>query len=336
MRFAAVASILVLALVPAVLPARADKVDLANGDSIEVEIVEETEQGLVVVHEQLGRMEIARSELKPPEPEEPGLFGSSFLRGWSRRVSLGLAGSQGNSQDVSLNSGVRVENDTDTYRGLFEGAYFLAWSTRRQTYTVPAPGGGTVEDVVIYRDRSTNRGFLRYAHDFKLSESRFYLFGKGRFAYDEFQLWQFRITGNGGVGYSIFKNEAMELRGEIGGGINWSRYPVTFALQQALIAENATSPNSSVCCKSIKGELTIGLLYDWQITDGQKFSFDFGYFPDVELWSQYRILADIFYEIVLSQRYDLSLALGITDEYDTTQRPEQNNLQYIAKLVYQF
>jgi len=289
-----------------VFAASADKVDLANGDSIEVEIVEETDEALIVEHPQLGRIEIQKSDLKQAEPDEPGLFGTALLRGWSRQVSAGLSGAQGNSQDFSVNAGIKLQNDTKTYRGSFVTAWFWA----------------SVDD-----DRSTNNIFATYQHDFLFGDSPLYVFVNTRYAYDEFQFWRHRVTGSSGLGYQIIQNDTIDLRSELGGGFNWSSYPCDLSDP---IKSCINAP------QNWRGELVVALVFGWNIVDGQKLVADVTYLPDVAAWSEFRILANAAYEIILSERYDLALKVGINDEYDTEARPNRNNLQYFGNLVYEF
>lgn len=305
MRFVTAMAILALGTVWTAFAASADKIDLANGDSIEVEVIEETDEMLIVEHPQLGRMEIQKSQLKQPEPDAPGLFGTAILRGWNRRITAGLSGAQGNSEDFNVNAGITIRNETDTYRGLFNSAWF--WSS----------GDG---------DRSTNNVFALYQHDFLFAESPLYIFLNTRYAYDEFQLWKHRVTGSGGLGYQIIKNDAIQLRGELGTGFNWSSYPFDFL--------NPFPPD--VDTQNWKGEVVVGLVFGWNVVDGQKFVVDLTYLPDIQAWSEFRILADAAYEIALSERFDLSLKIGLNNEYDTEARPERNNLKYYGNLVYEF
>jgi hypothetical protein len=68
--------------------AHADTLVLANGDEINGEIIEWAVDHVVIEHPQLGTMRFELDQLKidTGTPPNPGLFGTRFLRGWSRRI----------------------------------------------------------------------------------------------------------------------------------------------------------------------------------------------------------------------------------------------------------
>ena len=188
-------SVVLMGLIAAT--AGAEPIELANGDKFEATVVEESETSLVVDHPVLGRIEIPRSALKPPTPEQPGVFGTNFMRGWKRRIGAGFAGSSGNSQDASVNAGLQLSRSAESFRGAFDTSYFYA----------------TKQGV-----KSTNEYFANYKHDFLFGESRFFLFATGRYDYDEFQSWENRIAGSAGLGYEFVKSKSFDLRGNLGPG----------------------------------------------------------------------------------------------------------------------
>ena len=75
----------------------AEEIQLENGDKMDVKILSEDDDKLVVEHPQLGEMTIPKSDLKKPDPPNPGLFGTQFMEGWARRVGFGFSGASGNS-----------------------------------------------------------------------------------------------------------------------------------------------------------------------------------------------------------------------------------------------
>ena len=127
------------------LPGQADEFELSNGDKIEATLVGENEKFILVEHPQLGRIEIPRAALKPPKPPNPGLFGTHFLKGWSRHLGVGFSGSSGNSSDASFNASVAIATENEDYRGALNSSYFFASQNSEQT---------------------TNEFFLNYQHDF--------------------------------------------------------------------------------------------------------------------------------------------------------------------------
>jgi len=196
--------LVVLLFFSLVWPVLADEIELKNGDKLDVKIIEETDKNLVVEHPQLGRVIISKEDIKPPappEPPNPGLFGTDFLLGWNRNIGAGISGSDGNSTDMSLNASVNLAREAKTFRGTFASAFFFA----------------TNEKETI-----TNEFFANYQHDFLLGESDYFIFIQGRYQYDEFQAWKNRISSSGGLGYQILKREKLSLEAELGFGFSRS------------------------------------------------------------------------------------------------------------------
>ena len=177
--------------------ARAEKVEFKNGDKLDVKILEDSGSKLVVEHPQLGRMVIEKDELKPKAKPKPGLLGTSFMKGWSRNLGAGWAGSSGNSSESSVNASLAASRSTEAFRGDFSSAYFFANKDSA---------------------RITNEFFANYQHNIIIRESRFFVFAQGRYQYDQFQAWHHRISSSGGLGYDIVKAKAFMLNGELGFG----------------------------------------------------------------------------------------------------------------------
>lgn len=301
----------------AVAPAVAEKIELENGDTIDVTIVSETEDSLVVEHPQLGEITVPRSALKPPDPPEPGLFGTRFMEGWERAFGFGFGGSTGNSQDASVNGSLDISKKTDAFRGTFDSSYFYA-----------------SQNSV----RNTNAFTAGYKHDFLMKESRFFFFLAGRYQYDQFQDWRHRISGNGGVGYDILRKDDYDLSVEIGAG---------FARTQG------TEVNSVIVNRAWKPEGVAGLSGSWRPFEGHEFSADVTFFPNFRTNAQgvfeFRVLANASYQIAVTAIDGLSLKFGVRDEYDKSidtsvpvpgvvpaRLQQRNNVKYYGNLVYEF
>jgi len=175
--------------------AAADTVDLKNGDTLTGEIVERSDTTLIVEHAVLGRLTIPLEHVKPPKSENPGLFGTSFLAGWTRAVQIGVTGSQGNSKNTNVAVALDLDYKDDHERWAFDVAYQFG-----------ASEGET----------SQHSGFSGLRHDWLLADSRWFLFGLGRADYDQFRSWKYRISGAAGLGYEFEKSETWNLRGLLG------------------------------------------------------------------------------------------------------------------------
>lgn len=183
--------------------ASAETVELLNGDKLEgVVILEQTEEIWVLEHPVLGRIEVPVSAIKPPEPEKPGLFGTSFLAGWDKALSAGFAGSSGVTDENNVNADLKFNQETTAHRDAFAAVYTLA----------EASG-----------DRTKNSVSVSHQHDFLFSGSKWFAFLAGDYTWDEFQVWDHRILGAGGAGYDFLRTEKYTFSGRIGPGFTVTR-----------------------------------------------------------------------------------------------------------------
>lgn len=322
MRTSALCALLLLLFATPVL---ADEIELENGDKIDVTIIEENEDTLVVEHPQLGRMTVPKSALKKPEPPNPGLFGTRFMEGWSRNIGFGFGGASGNSDDASVNASLGFSREADSFRGAFTSGYF--YSTQNGI-------------------KNTNSFFAAYQHDFLFSESKWFLFGRARYQFDEFQPWENRISGNAGVGYDFYQTKKFDLRGEIGVGVAWISNNL---LNDGLVNGTAVAPPTFQSTWTPEG--VVGMSGAWRPFEGHAFTFGVTYFPDLMDWPEFRLLADAGYQIDISPIDGLALKVGMQDEYnsqtDTTavvpgtntvppRLQQKNNLKYYGNIVYEF
>ncbi len=108
--------------------AQAETVELKSGEKLEGSIILETEDTVVLEHAVLGRIEIPKSEIKPPDGVKPGVFGTTFLEGWTKSLSAGWSGSSGKSKDTNVNASFSLNRQTERFRMNYVARYFLASS----------------------------------------------------------------------------------------------------------------------------------------------------------------------------------------------------------------
>ena len=119
----------VLSMALLVGSAEADSFKLESGDVLSGDVVEERDDAIVLDHPTLGRIEIPRSEIvpeEPPAPPNPGLFGTSFLEGWTRKLGAGIAGSQGKSVNTTINVRLNVDKEDESARRKFNSRYYYS------------------------------------------------------------------------------------------------------------------------------------------------------------------------------------------------------------------
>lgn len=121
----------------------------------------------------------------------------SFFDEWSGNISLGLYGSDGNTERFSFRGEVDGERETDDNL-----TNFLT------TYTYAEEDG----------DESENRFSSELENDFKLNGSDWYVFASGQYEHDEFKDWEDRLSLFAGPGYVFVDNDKTRLSGQVGAG----------------------------------------------------------------------------------------------------------------------
>ncbi|MCB9844650.1 MAG: DUF481 domain-containing protein [Phycisphaeraceae bacterium] len=164
---------------------------------------------------------------------------------------------------------------------------------------------------------SENRFVAQIRNDWIINESRWRVFAEGSATYDEFQDWDWRLTAAGGVAYECIKTEKTTLVGRVGLGAS---------------REIGGSDNT------IRPEGLIGFDVTHQLTANQKIVAGATYYPDLDEFGEFRLLASAAYEILVDPESKMSLRLGAVDTYDSTPGPgsKKNDLAYFAMLVWEF
>jgi len=178
-------------------PGETVKLELEGGETLRGILVSENAAEIVIDHDLLGRVTIPKTRLKKPPEPNPGLFGTSFMEGWRRRVSAGASGSEGRTKKIKLTSRLEADAEKKHYRGRFSGRYLYESEDKSKT---------------------DNKSNVSYLHDHLISDSRFFLTGSGIWETDETQSWNHRIKGTSGIGYEFFERERFQLRGRAGPG----------------------------------------------------------------------------------------------------------------------
>lgn len=139
--------------------------------------------------------------VEAPTVEEvrPGLFGTSFLRGWKKSIGAGINGTTGNSEAVSFNASLGLTFEDDKDRWNIQAAYFYAQQS-----------GGRTQD----------QAFASIRKDWLFAESPWFIFAEGRYDYDAFKDWDHRLSASLGVGYQFFKTDNFSLDGRVGLGLS--------------------------------------------------------------------------------------------------------------------
>jgi hypothetical protein len=190
--------VLLLALAAASGEATAKAIKLANGDVIDAEIVEETDEKIVVQHPSLGRLELRNEQLAARG--KAGMFGTRFLEGWDRNLALGLSGTSGNSSTLSGVGKLHLGMQDEHRRWNVDGAYFLTKTNH---------------------DTDTSNGYLQAVRDFLDPARKWFPYAETRYEYDQFRDPDHRASAGAGIGYPLLDTERFSLLGRLGAGVSY-------------------------------------------------------------------------------------------------------------------
>lgn len=132
-----------------------------------------------------------------PEPHWADVTVWIVPRAWEGSVEVGLNGSAGNSESLSIQSGFDLK--------LKEGDY--TWKSDLNYVKTTTDSAESQHNALF--NYGVKRGF---------GDSPWSLFGKSALEYDEFKAWDVRWSINGGLGYRLAKTEVAELTGRFGAG----------------------------------------------------------------------------------------------------------------------
>jgi hypothetical protein len=181
------------------LEAGAESFELANGDTVSGDVVVQTDERIVLLHPILGQLEIPVAQLAA-EVVKPGLFGTGFLRGWTKRVGIGVSGAEGNTVRANVTADLALSYEDAVKRWLLGANYF--WGSSE-------------------RDTDTNKAFAGIERDWKFEDEPYYLFGRANYTFDDFRGFKHRVAGNAGLGYWFLQLEWWKLGSRIGAGLSY-------------------------------------------------------------------------------------------------------------------
>ena len=194
MRFALLATALLLTGLPATA---ADEIHLRNGDKLSGQVLEKTDEVVILQHAFLGRLEIPRANVQEEKPDE-GAFGTGLLTHWTRELELGASGKDGNTVSTTVVGGLNLAYEDDHRRWHINGHYRHARSD----------GNTDDHDATATLQRT-------WLHP----GSRWFQMADGRWDWDRFQDWEHRLSGHGAQGYALLQKEGLEfaVRAGLGG-----------------------------------------------------------------------------------------------------------------------
>ncbi|TWT98466.1 DUF481 domain-containing protein [Stieleria varia] len=219
-----------------------------------------------------------------------------MTQGWQNHAELGLDGSRGNAQTLAIQTGLEMKRKTDLYTLGIDIDYRFA-NTRNQ--------------VTNQEQTTEDNGRFNLDYDRLLNDSPWSAFGKFGMEFDQFKAFDLRLNLNAGVGYHWIRNDRTTLVTRFGSGAS----------------KEIGSPDDAW-----KPEAVFGLESEHQLNASNKLKAKVDYFPAWEDFSDYRLVTDLGWEILLNDSENLSLKLALTDRYDSTPQGAKPNDVYYSLL----
>lgn len=325
-----VTGMLVAVVCFAATPLAADEVDLATGETLRGQIVEQNDTELVLEHPVLGLVTVpadqvaavrrdeveaapeeqAEAEEEQAASEEDGVEEAAepeaepeapaqdrFLEGWDLSLSLGFAGTEGNSTSRSFNAQFKANKETEQLRWLFDNKYFFGSSD-----------GTTTQNEF---NSTLTRDWLEPGNPW-------FYFAKGIYDYNQFEPWDHRASAFGGAGYEFVKREDLAVNGRLGAGLTKE------------FGDEADD---------LRPEALIGLeLLRWHITENQNLTAATTLYPDLSDLPENRVVSNIEWTVDIDHADGLKLKLGAEHEYESSTEgdADHNDLTYYGALTYDF
>jgi putative salt-induced outer membrane protein YdiY len=223
----------------------------------------------------------------------PGGFTNWGL--WHGSVELGLSGTSGNSETFNVRLGAKAKRDTPRAVHTYELTYLDKSADSRQTAHSALIDG-------------------RSEWPFPDTPWSFFIHGLGE--YDEFKAFDFRASGDTGLGYQFIKNDATDLKGRFGGSAS----------------HEFGGPDDDVV-----PELVFGAEWKHCFSPRQNVSVQVDYFPNVTAFTDFRMNGRASWEVVVAPEWGLSLKTSVIDRYDSTPGDaKSNDLDYSLLLLWSF
>lgn len=316
-------------------PALADEVELVNGERL-AGTIKQVDRGTVVfVHPILGTLNIPldkirgidgvdtasylasheeapAADLRRPEKkaaaaddakaEAPEVLAEKDEPEWKGSFNLSGSSNSGTTDNVSLFTSLKFTRDNEHEKTEISTFYRFASNNSKTTqswYNLTANQVWKLPNV----------------------DTKWQIFADGQFDWSEQNTWQQRISGHAGGQYPLImlsKEEdeslwfdSFSLRGRVGIG------------PRKEFAGDDTD---------LIPEAEFGGIADWQISKSQGVEAHASWLPDVLDFSEYRVDAGLNWKIALEDLEGLSLALGLTFQYQSYVSNDDKNYDLLATI----
>lgn len=151
--------------------------------------------------------------------------------------------------------------------------------------------------------------------DWFFTGSRVSIFAQGTYQWDDFELWEQRLSGYLGPGYKLVNTPDLKIDGRVGAGVTYE-----YGIPQLL------------------PELLVSTEWNWQIDDRQRISGNFSYAPDVTESQQFRLSLNAEWNFRLQKDEGMSFYVGLRNEYQSIvpEDSTRNDLRLFGGIKYEF
>jgi len=241
-------------------------------------------------------------KVETPPAEETIIEGDSWIPLWIPRsdlwegnVELGINGSRGNSSTFNFRFGTHLDRKTPTEELNLDVKYRKTTDDHRET---------------------ANRLFGEGRNEWLVPDSPWTYFIHGTTEFDEFRMFDVRVTSDAGVGYQLIDSPTTQLT--VRGGAGFSR--------------EIGGPDDSYVPEAV-----FGSKFEHRLTKRQKLTASADYFPDMTAFNDFRVNSEFSWLYSFDDEDSLSLKLSVLDRYDSTPNGSiANDLDYAALLLWSF
>lgn len=235
--------------------------------------------------------------VEPPEAvAAEGWRLPAWLRDWKSSVELGINGTEGNTRNQALRFVFQTRRNTERTETSVNSLFRMT----------SQDGADSLKQFTLNaRNDWLNPG----TNDFRY-------FVQGKLEFDDAQPWDSRVSGFGGIGYALIKDDKTTLLARSGFG---------------------GSKRVGIEDDEFRAEAFLAADLTHAISERQKFQAGFEYLPNTDGWQEYRLNADASWELKIDPKNDLYLRMGVANRFDSdhgSARP--NDLDYFVNLGWTF
>lgn len=226
---------------------------------------------------------------------DDGLMSTGLMQGWKRELDVGVNGSSGNSDSMNLHAGFKGRYEDTDKIWKFDTAY---------------------DSSSTDGDKSRNEFFADLQRDWLIEGSPWFGFAQGRYDWNEFKDWDYRLSGSGGAGYQFIKDETWNVSGRLGLGGNRT--------YGGLEDEFTT-------------EALLALDAGWNISKRESVNFSTTFYPSLEKSGEYRNITTLDWKMTMGgEDSPLAMKIGLKNEFDSQAAPgiEESDFTYFLSLVW--